>query len=108
MARSPAGATCSAPLRSSPLPHPRAGFAPTFYLCPTTPTTPRTLDAPDHPATVSIREDLLVDLGRQSVATHIFGSDRADQLAEQLPATAAEDTARRGTGSHPIAQAVAD
>jgi site-specific DNA recombinase len=51
--------------------------------------------APGHPATVSVREDVLLDLVRQFFATHIFGTDRAALLARQLPAGAAEEAAQR-------------
>jgi hypothetical protein len=68
----------------------------TYYLCPHDTHNPRhALAAPDHPATVSIREELLVEYARQLFATHIFGPDRATLLAEQLPASAAEDAAHR-------------
>jgi hypothetical protein len=68
----------------------------TYYLCPHDTHNPKhALQAPDHPATVSVREDVLIERARQFFATHIFGPDRATLLAGQLPATAAEDAARR-------------
>jgi len=67
-----------------------------YYLCPHDPRNPRhQTQAPDHPATVSVREDLLIETVRQFFATHIFGADRATLLARQLPAGAAEEAARR-------------
>jgi hypothetical protein len=51
--------------------------------------------APDHPAAVSVREDLLIEHARQFFATRILGPDRAAVLREQLSASAAEEAARR-------------
>ncbi len=67
-----------------------------YYLCPHDPRNPRhPAQAPDHPATVSVREDVLTEQIRQFFAARIFGPDRATLLAGQLPAGAAEDAARR-------------
>jgi hypothetical protein len=67
-----------------------------YYLCPLDPRNPRhQAQAPDHPATVSVREDLLVEMVRRFFATHVFGADRATHLARQLPAGAAEEAAQR-------------
>src|SRR5260370_13649199 len=67
-----------------------------YYLCPHDSHNPRHVaQAPDHPATVSVREDVLTEQVRQFFAARIFGPDRATLLAEQLPAGAAEDAARR-------------
>jgi site-specific DNA recombinase len=67
-----------------------------YYLCPHDPANPRhQAQAPDHPATVSVREDLLIETMCQFFAARIFGPDRAALLAEQLPAGATEDAARR-------------
>jgi hypothetical protein len=44
---------------------------------------------------VSVREDLLLEHARQFFAARIFGPDRAALLRQQLPASAAEDAARR-------------
>ena len=67
-----------------------------YYGCPHNPFNPRhTAAVPDHPRTVRVREDDLLTVIRQFFAAHIFGADRAAMLAERLPATAAEDTARR-------------
>jgi site-specific DNA recombinase len=67
-----------------------------YYDCPHNPLNPRhQAAAPGHPRTVRVREDDLLTVIRQFFATRIFGPDRAAMLAERLPATAAEDTARR-------------
>jgi site-specific DNA recombinase len=67
-----------------------------YYLCPHDPRNPRhQAQAPGHPATVSVREDVLLDLVDQFFATYLFGPDRATHLARQLPAGAAEEAARR-------------
>jgi hypothetical protein len=44
---------------------------------------------------VSVREDVLIETVCQFFAARIFGPDRKALLAEQLPAGAAEDAARR-------------
>jgi site-specific DNA recombinase len=67
-----------------------------YYDCPHNPKNPRHVAAaPDHPRTVRVREDNLLQVIREFFATHVFGPDRAAMLAARLPATAAEDTARR-------------
>jgi len=67
-----------------------------YYGCPHNPANPRhQAAAPDHPRTVRVREDDLLQVIREFFATHVFGPDRAAMLAERLPASAAEDTARR-------------
>ena len=68
----------------------------TYYLCPHDPANPaHAAQAPDHPATVSIREDLLLEHARQFFATRVFGPDRGRFLRERLPASAAEQAAQR-------------
>jgi site-specific DNA recombinase len=47
---------------------------------------------PDHPRTVTIREDTLIAQIRDFFNTRVFGPDRATLLAEQIPATAAQAT----------------
>jgi hypothetical protein len=67
-----------------------------YYRCPHDPANPaHHAQAPGHPATVSVREDLLLEHARQFFATRVFGPDRAALLRQQLPASAAEDAARR-------------
>jgi hypothetical protein len=68
----------------------------TYYLCPHDRSNPaHQAQAPDHPATVSVREDVLLEIARQGFATRIFGPDRATLLRATLPASAAEQAARR-------------
>ena len=67
-----------------------------YYDCPHNSKNPRhTAKAPDHPRSVRVREDDLLIVVREFFATRVFGPDRKAMLAERLPATAAEDTARR-------------
>ena len=67
-----------------------------YYLCRHDPRNQaHAAQAPDHPATVSVREDLLIEHARQFFALRVFGPDRAALLREQLPASATEDAARR-------------
>jgi site-specific DNA recombinase len=67
-----------------------------YYDCPHNPANPRhQAAAPAHPRTVRVGEDDLLTVIRQFFAAHIFGPDRAAMLAQRLPASAAEDTARR-------------
>jgi len=67
-----------------------------YYTCPHNLANPRhTAKAPDHPRTVKVREDDLLTVIREFFATRIFGPDRKTMLAARLPASAAEDTARR-------------
>jgi hypothetical protein len=67
-----------------------------YYNCPHNPQNPRHQAAvPDHPRTVRVREDDLLTVIREFFAARIFGPDRAAMLAARLPASAADDTARR-------------
>jgi hypothetical protein len=66
-----------------------------YYLCPHDTANPRHLAAcPDHPTTVTIREDHLRTVVCQFVDERLSGPDRAALLAEQLPANDAEQAAR--------------
>jgi site-specific DNA recombinase len=68
----------------------------TYYLCPHDPSNPaHQAQAPGHPVTVTIREDILIEHARQFLNRHILGPERAELLPAQLPGSAAEDTARR-------------
>jgi hypothetical protein len=68
----------------------------TYYACHHNPDNLRqAAQAPDHPRTISIREDTLLEVIRDFFATRVFGPDRAALLAAELPATAAQDAARR-------------
>ena len=100
-------AACTAPPAPPPATTPAGRTWTTSTTgAPTTPPTPATpAQAPGHPATVTVREDLLLETVRQFFATRIFGPDRATLLRRQLPAGAAEDAARRGEASRPAAQA---
>jgi site-specific DNA recombinase len=68
----------------------------TYYLCPHDPANARhAAAAPDHPRTVSVREDTLIEVIRQFYAERIFGPERAALLAVQIPADAAAQAAQR-------------
>ncbi len=65
----------------------RTGNLYLYYACPHNPANPRhTANHPDHPH-VSIREDTLMDALAGFFDQYIFGHDRAELLAAQLPAT---------------------
>jgi hypothetical protein len=67
-----------------------------YYCCTHDATNPRHATArPDHPKTVKVREDHLLEVIAQFLDERVFGPDRAKHLAILLPATHAEDTARR-------------
>jgi site-specific DNA recombinase len=67
-----------------------------YYACQHDPANPRQAAAhPDHPRVISVREDHLLTAISEFFATRVFGPDRAALLAQTLPATAAEDAARR-------------
>jgi site-specific DNA recombinase len=67
-----------------------------YYMCPHDMTNARHVAAvPDHPRTVTIREQHLFNALKQFLDERIFGPERAELLRELLPVTAAEDTARR-------------
>ena len=67
----------------------------TYYACHHDPANPRHTAKPDHPRTISVREDDLLTVIRQGLASRVFGPERAELLAATLPDTAAEDQARR-------------
>jgi DNA invertase Pin-like site-specific DNA recombinase len=71
------------------------GYANTYYTCMHNPDDPRRKVPEGHPRTISVREDHLLAAIRDFYATHIFGPDRAQLLKATLPATAADDQARR-------------
>ena len=71
-------------------------YANTYYKCPHDVANPKHAAAhPDHPRTVTVREDLLVDLIRQFFARHIFGPERRALLEAQIPASAAQAAEQR-------------
>jgi site-specific DNA recombinase len=60
----------------------------TYYQCSHDVANPRHAAAhPDHPRTVTIRQDLLQDLIQQFLAERIFGPERAALAASQIPHT---------------------
>jgi hypothetical protein len=68
----------------------------TYYLCTHDPANPRHAALrPDHPRTVSVREDALLDVIRQFFADRIFGPERRALLAAQLPASEADAAVQR-------------
>jgi len=71
----------------------------TYYACP-----PNRHRDPDHPRSLSIREEPLIDLIRQFFNDRIFGPDRAALLASQIPATSADASQRRQNETARLAQ----
>ena len=70
-------------------------YSSTYYTCQHDPDNPRHTAPEGHPRTSSVREDVLLDVIRQFFAQRVFGPERAALLAADLPATAADDAARR-------------
>ena len=67
-----------------------------YYICPHDMNNARHAAAvPDHPRTVTIREDHLLAALTQFFDERIFGPERARLLASLLPASAAGDAARK-------------
>ncbi|HEV2377930.1 MAG TPA: recombinase family protein [Streptosporangiaceae bacterium] len=67
-----------------------------YYSCTHDPANPRHHAAsPDHPKSVRVREDDLLTAILDFFNRRVFGPDRAQLLARQLPDSAAEATARR-------------
>jgi site-specific DNA recombinase len=67
----------------------------TYYACHHDPANPRHTAPEDHPRSISVREDALLEVIRQFFAQRVFGPDRAALLAADLPASVADDQARR-------------
>jgi site-specific DNA recombinase len=67
----------------------------TYYACHHDPANPRHVAREGHPRSISVREDHLLEVIRQFFAQRIFGPDRVALLAKDLPASAADDQARR-------------
>jgi site-specific DNA recombinase len=68
----------------------------TYYRCPHDPANPRHAAAsPGHPATVQAPETVLDRAVGEFFATYVFGPDRAQLVAAQLPATQADADAGR-------------
>jgi site-specific DNA recombinase len=70
-------------------------YSNTYYTCHHNPDDPRHTAPDDHPRTISVREDHLLPAIHQFFAQRVFGPDRATLLAAGLPASAADDQARR-------------
>lgn len=85
--------------------HPdRPGAINTYYVCQYDPANPRHVAAaPDHPRTVSTREDLLVDVLRDGLSAYALAPGRAARLAELLPAGAAAKKAKTDTQAAALA-----
>ena len=79
--------------------HPaRPGSINTYYVCQYDPANPRHVAAaPDHPRTVSTREDLLLDVLRDTLTAYCLAPGRKERLAELLPAGAAAKKAKTDT-----------
>src|ERR1039457_2745298 len=70
----------------------------TYYECTHDPANPRHAALrPDHPRTVSVREDVLIGEILQFLAQRVFGPERRAQLTEQLPASEAGAAQQRAT-----------
>ncbi len=68
----------------------------TYYQCTHDPANPRhAAIRPDHPRTVSVREDTLLGEILQFLTLRVFGPERRAQLAAQLPASEADAAAQR-------------
>jgi site-specific DNA recombinase len=67
----------------------------TYYTCHHDPDDPRHTAPGTHPRTISVREDHILPAIHQLFAERVFGPDRATLLAADLPASAADDQARR-------------
>jgi site-specific DNA recombinase len=76
----------------------------TYYTCSHNPDNPRHTAPEGHPRTISVREDALLDVIRDFFAQRVFGPERAALLTADLPATAAEDAARRNRQAAALAK----
>jgi len=76
--------------------HPaRPGQANSYYVCQYDPANPRHVAAaPDHPKTVSAREDVLLHVLRDFLTAYTLTSGRKERLAELLPADTAAKKAQ--------------
>ncbi len=85
--------------------HPaRPGSINTYYVCQYDPANPRhAAAAPDHPRTVSTREDLLLTVLRDCLSAYALAPGRKARLAELLPAGAAAQQARTDTQAAALA-----
>ena len=70
----------------------------TYYECTHDPANPRHAALrPDHPRTVSVREDVLLGEIREFFAQRVFGPERRALLSAQLPASEADAAQQRAT-----------
>jgi hypothetical protein len=68
----------------------------TYYQCTLDVTNPSKAAAyPDHPRTISVRQDTLTGLIRDFFAHRVFGPDRRALLHQQIPATTAQAAEQR-------------
>ena len=90
--------------------HPaRPGQSNTYYVCQYDPANPRhAAAAPDHPRTVSAREDVLLAVLRDFLTAYTLTPGRKERLAELLPADAAAKKAQTDSGRRPAQAAQAD
>jgi site-specific DNA recombinase len=66
-------------------------YSNTYYKCTHDADNPKHAAAhPDHPRTVTVREDILISQIRDFFDTRVFGPDRAALLAQQIPGSAAQ------------------
>src|ERR1700691_1615014 len=66
-------------------------YSNTYYKCTHDTDNPKHAAAhPDHPRTVTVREDTLISQIRDFFETRVFGPDRAALLAQQIPGNAAQ------------------
>ncbi len=71
-------------------------YANTYYKCSLDLANPKHAAAyPDHPRTVTIREDTLIQLIRDGLAERVFGPDRRALIEQQIPASHAEAAEQR-------------
>jgi site-specific DNA recombinase len=74
----------------------RPGQTYTYYVCPHNPANPRhAKNGPAGHVRAAVREETLTAAVARFLDDHVFGDGRAEHLSAQLPASAAEETARR-------------
>ncbi|HEY7145575.1 MAG TPA: recombinase family protein [Streptosporangiaceae bacterium] len=80
----------------------------TYYKCPLDVNNPRHAAAhPDHPRTITIRQDTLLAIIRDGLAQHVFGPDRAALLRKQIPASRAQAAGQRARQRDRLAKELA-
>ena len=78
----------------------------TYYTCQHDPANPHHTVPDGHPRTISVREDALLDIIGDFLAQRVFGPERAALLAASLPASAADDAARRDRQAAALAKRI--